>query len=532
MNLNLFILQDFLSIHTIGTLHENPTQRTLKRPAFLNASQSSLRTDRVYILHPSDLQMLSYSPKNIHFIFAGNPAAADCNTWNLTENEYLCTEETYSLPFIYDAVADVFELFQDWEIRLNKAMLHPQDPLQALGDCSLDIMRNPFSLNTVSFFSMYCFEKRKPEEQRYFQKQDYHAFHEEELVQEFLSNKEFPLTWRTDGPCPYPAVKNHHSDDGDNRFCLYQNIQVGGKKVLRIVLSQVDCEIRSSDYALLDIFASYVQEIVNRLPMSNMTFHPAHFDETLCSIAHKHEYDTEQLNHILTSCSWKSDDPFLCCVIAAPRDLQIGSLVNACWRLEEQIPGSCAVPDDNQIILLINLHLSQKDKNELTILIAYQLREFLMKAGYSYEFRGLENLHIYYAQASIALSYGQTKDDTLWSYHFEHYALSYMLEQCFQNIDPAIFCHHGLLRLLEYDRKKGRNYTATLRAYLENNMNIAQTIKKIYIQRASFQYQLKKILEITGANLQDYQTRLHLLLSFQLLDRREQTHTDAPGHNS
>ena len=73
MNLNLFILQDFLSIHTIGTLHENPTQRTLKRPAFLNASQSSLRTDRVYILHPSDLQMLSYSPKNIHFILPEIP---------------------------------------------------------------------------------------------------------------------------------------------------------------------------------------------------------------------------------------------------------------------------------------------------------------------------------------------------------------------------------------------------------------------------------------------------------------------------
>ena len=226
--------------------------------------------------------------------------------------------------------------------------------------------------NTLDkLLSMYCFEKRKPEKQRYFQKQDYHAFHEEELVQEFLSDKEFPLTWRTDGPCPYPAVKNQHSDDGDNRFCLYQNIQIGS------------------------------------------------FDETLRSIAHKHEYDTEQLNHILTSCSWKSDDSFLCCVIATPRDLQIGSLVNACWRLEEQIPGSCAVPDDNQIILLINLHLSQKDKNELTILIAYQLREFLMKAGYSYEFQGLENLHIYYAQASIALSYGQTKDATLWSYHFE-----------------------------------------------------------------------------------------------------------------
>ena len=74
------------------------------------------------------------------------------------------------------------------------------------------------------------------------------------------------------------------------------------KKFSALYSVKVDCEIRSSDYALLDIFASYVQEIVNRLPMSNMTFHPAHFDETLCSIAHKHEYDTrtaKSYSHIL-----------------------------------------------------------------------------------------------------------------------------------------------------------------------------------------------------------------------------------------
>ncbi len=236
-------------------------------------------------------------------------------------------------------------------------------------------------------------------------------------------------------------------------------------------------------------------------------------------MAHGETGETERIDGILRSCSWKAKDSFLCCVISAPRDSKIGSLLNACWRLEEQIAGACAIPDGEQILLLVNMRLFGRDRNELITVVAYQLREFLMKAGYSYEFHGLENIGRHYTQAVIALTYGQKKDSTLWSYRFENYALSYMIEDCCSGMEPEIFCHNGLLRLLEYDRRKDRNYAGTLRVYLENNMSVTQTTKQIYMQRASFQYQLKKILEITGANLQDYHTRLHLLLSFQLLDR-------------
>ena len=141
-----------------------------------------------------------------------------------------------------------------------------------------------------------------------------------------------------------------------------------------------------------------------------------------------------------------------------------------------------------------------------------------MKIGYSYEFDGIQNLPAYYAQAGIALELGAEYDPHLWTYRFETYALRYCLRNASGNLNAQSLCHPGLLKLLEYDKSKGRNFAHTLRVYLESNMSVTQTIRKVYLQRASFQYQLQKILEITDANLENFETRLHLILSFQLLD--------------
>ena len=87
--------------------------------------------------------------------------------------------------------------------------------------------------------------------------------------------------------------------------------------------------------------------------------------------------------------------------------------------------------------------------------------------------------------------------------------------------EPEVLCNPGLLRLKEYDKQRGRNYCEVLKVYLENNMSIAKTIRILFLQRATFLYQLKRITEISHLNLSDYQTRLHLMLSFQILAKHK-----------
>ncbi|MCD8198083.1 MAG: helix-turn-helix domain-containing protein [Lachnospiraceae bacterium] len=151
--------------------------------------------------------------------------------------------------------------------------------------------------------------------------------------------------------------------------------------------------------------------------------------------------------------------------------------------------------------------------------MAEQLREFMLRAGISIEFQDLARLPYYFNQASIALDLGSRYDSTLWSYRFEHYMLSYVAEQCMQELDAEALCPIGLLKLREYCREKGRDYDVTLRIFLENNMSIANTIRKIHMQRATFLYQLNKIQKIMGVDLQNYETRLQLMIAYQLLDK-------------
>jgi DNA-binding PucR family transcriptional regulator len=92
-----------------------------------------------------------------------------------------------------------------------------------------------------------------------------------------------------------------------------------------------------------------------------------------------------------------------------------------------------------------------------------------------------------------------------------------LIDRTSEGYDPEILCTSGLLLLREYDEKRSRNYCEVLKTYLENNMNIAKTIRKLYMQRATFLYQLKRITEISQLDLSDYPTRLHLMLSFEIL---------------
>lgn len=82
---------------------------------------------------------------------------------------------------------------------------------------------------------------------------------------------------------------------------------------------------------------------------------------------------------------------------------------------------------------------------------------------------------------------------------------------------PQTLCHPGLLRLLEHDRAHNKRYARTLSVYLRNNMNIAKTSREVYVQRPALIYQLNRMQEILQADLSDYPTRLHIMLSFELL---------------
>ena len=149
------------------------------------------------------------------------------------------------------------------------------------------------------------------------------------------------------------------------------------------------------------------------------------------------------------------------------------------------------------------------------------IRENLLKVSVSADFSDIQQLRLHYLQAQATMDVGQKNSPTQWVFQAENYILPYIYSQCTRELPATMLCPQGLLALIEYDQEKGRDYTYALKVFLECDMRIAPTIRRLYRQRQTFMYQLERIKAISGLDLDDPETKFHLLLAFRLLESAE-----------
>jgi DNA-binding PucR family transcriptional regulator len=74
--------------------------------------------------------------------------------------------------------------------------------------------------------------------------------------------------------------------------------------------------------------------------------------------------------------------------------------------------------------------------------------------------------------------------------------------------------------LLEYDRATGRNLLETLEVYLAESGNASAAARRLYLNRHSLLYRLRKIERLTGCSLEAGSDRFVLDLSVRVLRTR------------
>ena len=72
---------------------------------------------------------------------------------------------------------------------------------------------------------------------------------------------------------------------------------------------------------------------------------------------------------------------------------------------------------------------------------------------------------------------------------------------------------------MDYDTRHHSSYSDTLRVYLEMERNHLATARALNLHRNSLSYRIQKIAQITGADFDDPNTRLHMLISYKLLNQ-------------
>ena len=150
--------------------------------------------------------------------------------------------------------------------------------------------------------------------------------------------------------------------------------------------------------------------------------------------------------------------------------------------------------------------------------LPYLLRESLCKAGVSNTFNSFTSLSTYYRQAGITLSIGETLNETIWYHYFKDYALHYMMIKSLGEFTPLEICHSGLLKLKNYDKQRNTEYYKTLYTFIFYKFNTSHAANAFFIHRTTLISRLTKIFEISNIDLDDYNIRLYLMISFYILN--------------
>ncbi len=178
----------------------------------------------------------------------------------------------------------------------------------------------------------------------------------------------------------------------------------------------------------------------------------------------------------------------------------------------------CYVLDvDRQLVCIRNITRGGDRKEEYRSRLPFFLRETLCRAGFSDIFHGFAYLHEHFLEAEQALLVGEQQSPTDWTYYFSDYRLSYLLDQCTRQLHTEQVIHSAILQIRTYDTENDTHLEETLELYLREQQNIARTARILGVHRTTLLVRLDRIRQISGIELEDPDTCLHLLLSFALL---------------
>lgn len=158
-----------------------------------------------------------------------------------------------------------------------------------------------------------------------------------------------------------------------------------------------------------------------------------------------------------------------------------------------------------------NLAISEKALSALEHLL--QKNDLI--AGVSGIFKNPLSLRFYFQQTNTILSAATTTDIRI--HWYQDFVIDHVLGISKKVVPLEIICPPAIRILKEYDQKHDTQYLSTLHTYIESNMSISESSRKLVVHYNTMKYRLKVISELTGLNLMKTETAVNLNIAFKML---------------
>ncbi|WP_455543049.1 PucR family transcriptional regulator [Intestinibacter sp.] len=477
--------------------------------SFMVYNGEKLSSEFVYIITKEEIESCYESNlKNQTMICIGKPKDKvfdyKCNL--------LVIDENVDLLDLINYVSALFHKFNKWDNDIKEILRNSID-IKMVFERSKEVFDYPIALIDKSFFYIAYTEE-------YITINNYQNESRERIplyhINHLTVEKEYQEAFDLDGTFYY-SVENI-------KKLLCFNIKLNDRFIARLVAIPYDEPFSKAEY---DIFSN-LGILIQKMYIDNVNMIRDKFkNDDIYRLLRELLSDNVQTNsldveNILSNYSWNPKDTYLVINFKFIINKDIGiSPFYFCAELEDKWKGTYALEYNDTVVWIINQNKCRKVmEDEFRSKFAYMLRENMCKAGISYTFNNIMFLKNYLIQAQNAITLGSQIDKMSWYFYFEDYCLDYILKKSIEDIRPRQVSNLGLIKLLKYDEEENTDFYKTLYEYIYEKNNATHAANKLFIHRTTLLARLKKIKEITKLDLDDWDTRLHLMISFNLLDKK------------
>ena len=515
MKINMYIVRDYLGDNVIsGQITSSRSEGNLENIAIFEPRVTT-EADTLYLVEMKHFQAFEGRNFEGSFIFLNGGISEPPDSFR---NDYLIIQDR-NMAKVLQNLQQLFKRFQDWELELYKA-ISMKSGLKVIALTAASLIENPLFLYTSAFKLVFCINMTEETENFFESLEEFDDPIEGEYASEvFLEmlkgdQERKRMLYQTE-PEIYAGTKLGYRT-------MYYNIFFEGVYTARMIICEATRKLRDGDYLILKTLTDFIKPLLEKQDLS-VNDHPKDFDRYLKKVIRGERPDARVLESVLNQYGYHTDDRYFCCYIPVEEDtLPNEMVISTCVFMEGACKTSVVLPFDNHLIHIVNLSAMETEHRDLTEQLARIYKERRLKAGCSMEFNGILQLYDRCRQAKAALEMGIRKDPEGVLFSYRDYVLSDLLNTITDCYSIDSIRPDSVRRLEEYDRANHMQLTKSLRVYLENDRNTARAIRSLYMQRATFLYQIRRIIEITGLDLDDYKTRLYLQLYFAIERRDEE----------
>lgn len=410
---------------------------------------------------------------------------------------------------LFDQIQDTFQLYRKWNWEIEKAV-NSSCPLDDILRSSMKVLRNPMFIHDNNFYILSdpCHTEGMSEYEK--DPKTGKDMISAELINDFRTEKSYLKGLSEHRALIFPSDRlGYHSYQ-----ILFRNLWLRGQYVGRVLVDAIYSPIQPGDFYVLDYIGNVLEYYMSERRLISLSFEndvDAFFEEFITG----RNADERYAEHFLEYMLWNRDDRYICLrIINEQRESGLMSSSSILNQIDNQIGSGHSFYHSNGIVAVVNLTYDNVAAADVMKNLAIVMRDNLLKVGISSEVRDFMLIPKAYRQAQIALDLGHTRENTNWYYYFEQYMLEYIVDCAVKEMPVPMLRAAALEKLKRYDAENNTDLFQTLKIYLNNEENVLQAAKKLYIHRSTLSYRLKKIQSIINEDLTDVHVRLKLMLSY------------------